>query len=117
MSSSATSVKVQMPQMGISVSEGTILEWRKAVGDQVSADEPIAEGLSDAERSAALEDEDLGVAHQVPVPAQATFWALTLAANRSTKNLSSGAIVEPPEMMNTTPRHASRPPSATRRRR
>ena len=39
MSSSATSVQVQMPQMGISVSEGTILEWRKAVGDEVAADE------------------------------------------------------------------------------
>jgi 2-oxoglutarate dehydrogenase complex dihydrolipoamide succinyltransferase (E2) component len=46
-SSSATSVQVQMPQMGISVSEGTILEWRKAVGDQVAADEPIADVTTD----------------------------------------------------------------------
>jgi 2-oxoglutarate dehydrogenase complex dihydrolipoamide succinyltransferase (E2) component len=36
-----------MPQMGISVSEGTILEWRKAVGDQVSADEPLADVTTD----------------------------------------------------------------------
>src|SRR5918996_919143 len=36
-----------MPQMGISVSEGTILEWRKAVGDQVTADEPIADVTTD----------------------------------------------------------------------
>src|SRR5688572_8501554 len=36
-----------MPQMGISVSEGTILEWRKAVGDQVAADEPIADVTTD----------------------------------------------------------------------
>jgi 2-oxoglutarate dehydrogenase dihydrolipoamide succinyltransferase (E2 component) len=47
MSSSATSVQVQMPQMGISVSEGTIIEWRKAVGDQVAADEPIADVTTD----------------------------------------------------------------------
>ena len=47
MSSSATSVQVQMPQMGISVSEGTILEWRKAVGEQVTADEPIADVTTD----------------------------------------------------------------------
>jgi 2-oxoglutarate dehydrogenase complex dihydrolipoamide succinyltransferase (E2) component len=40
-------VSVQMPQMGISVSEGTILEWRKAVGDQVTADEPIADVTTD----------------------------------------------------------------------
>ena len=36
-----------MPQMGISVSEGTILEWRKAVGDEVAADEPIADVTTD----------------------------------------------------------------------
>ena len=47
MSSSATSVQVQMPQMGISVSEGTILEWRKAVGDTVAADEPICDVTTD----------------------------------------------------------------------
>ncbi len=36
-----------MPQMGISVSEGTILEWRKGVGDEVEADEPIADVTTD----------------------------------------------------------------------
>ncbi|MEJ7876282.1 MAG: dihydrolipoamide acetyltransferase family protein [Solirubrobacterales bacterium] len=38
---------VVMPQMGISVSEGTILEWRKAVGDPVDADETICEVTTD----------------------------------------------------------------------
>jgi 2-oxoglutarate dehydrogenase E2 component (dihydrolipoamide succinyltransferase) len=36
-----------MPQMGISVSEGTILEWRKGVGDTVAADEPICDVTTD----------------------------------------------------------------------
>ena len=36
-----------MPQMGISVSEGTILEWRKAVGDPVEADETICDVTTD----------------------------------------------------------------------
>ena len=40
-------ISVAMPQMGISVSEGTILEWRKAVGDAVAADEPIADVTTD----------------------------------------------------------------------
>src|SRR6059058_801881 len=31
-----------MPQMGVSVSEGTVVEWRKEVGDWVEADEIIA---------------------------------------------------------------------------
>jgi 2-oxoisovalerate dehydrogenase E2 component (dihydrolipoyl transacylase) len=36
-----------MPQMGISVTEGTILEWRKQPGDRVEADETICEISSD----------------------------------------------------------------------
>src|SRR5512133_1361136 len=31
-----------MPQMGVSVAEGTVVEWRKRVGDWVTADEVIA---------------------------------------------------------------------------
>ena len=42
-----TSIAVTMPQMGISVSEGTILEWRKAVGDPVAADETICDVTTD----------------------------------------------------------------------
>ena len=42
-----TAVEVQMPQMGISVSEGTILEWRKQVGDAVAADETICDVTTD----------------------------------------------------------------------
>src|SRR4051812_50075390 len=30
-----------MPQMGVSVSEGTVVEWKKAVGDRVERDEII----------------------------------------------------------------------------
>ncbi|MDQ3739602.1 MAG: E3 binding domain-containing protein, partial [Actinomycetota bacterium] len=45
MSSSSTSatglVDVTMPQMGVSVSEGTIAEWHKAVGDEVAYEEAI----------------------------------------------------------------------------
>src|SRR5687767_15167520 len=47
MKSEASAVAVAMPQMGISVSEGTILEWRKAVGDPVDADETICDVTTD----------------------------------------------------------------------
>src|SRR4051812_15452436 len=30
-----------MPQMGVSVSEGTVVEWRKSVGDHIDRDEII----------------------------------------------------------------------------
>ena len=36
-----------MPQMGDSVSEGTVLEWHKQEGDQVSEDEVLVEISTD----------------------------------------------------------------------
>jgi pyruvate/2-oxoglutarate dehydrogenase complex dihydrolipoamide acyltransferase (E2) component len=45
--SAAGSAQVTMPQMGVSVAEGTVVEWRKRVGDWVEADEPIVEISTD----------------------------------------------------------------------
>jgi 2-oxoglutarate dehydrogenase E1 component len=42
-----TTAQVVMPPMGDSVSEGTILEWRKSEGDHVSADETLLEISTD----------------------------------------------------------------------
>jgi pyruvate/2-oxoglutarate dehydrogenase complex dihydrolipoamide acyltransferase (E2) component len=36
------STEITMPQMGVSVAEGTVVEWKKQVGDWVEADEVIA---------------------------------------------------------------------------
>ena len=51
MSSSPTEVsnvvEIAMPQMGISVAEGTIVEWRKRPGDWVDADEPVCDVSTD----------------------------------------------------------------------
>jgi pyruvate dehydrogenase E2 component (dihydrolipoamide acetyltransferase) len=40
-------IDVVMPQMGVSVSEGTITKWLKQQGDQVEADEPLLEISTD----------------------------------------------------------------------
>ena len=40
-------VDVVMPQMGVSVSEGTITRWAKQVGDTIAADETIVEISTD----------------------------------------------------------------------
>ena len=40
-------VDVVMPQMGVSVSEGTITRWLEQVGEQVEADEPLLEISTD----------------------------------------------------------------------
>jgi pyruvate/2-oxoglutarate dehydrogenase complex dihydrolipoamide acyltransferase (E2) component len=42
-----TLVEVTMPQMGVSVAEGTVVEWKKRVGDWVENDEPIVEISTD----------------------------------------------------------------------
>ena len=41
MATRATAVQITMPQMGESVTEGTVLEWLKQEGDRVEADEPL----------------------------------------------------------------------------
>src|SRR5262245_28820512 len=42
-----TAVDVVMPQMGVSVSEGTITKWLKAEGEAIAADEPLLEISTD----------------------------------------------------------------------
>jgi 2-oxoglutarate decarboxylase len=42
-----TTVEVTMPAMGDSVSEGTVLEWHKQEGDQISVDEVLVEISTD----------------------------------------------------------------------
>jgi pyruvate dehydrogenase E2 component (dihydrolipoamide acetyltransferase) len=42
-----TVVDVVMPQMGVSVSEGTVTKWMKQVGDHIEADETIVEISTD----------------------------------------------------------------------
>src|SRR4051812_18130486 len=47
MATRSTTVQITMPQMGESVTEGTVLEWHKQVGDRVEADEPLVEVSTD----------------------------------------------------------------------
>ena len=55
-----TAVDVVMPQMGVSVSEGTITRWLKQEGEHVEADEPLLEISTDK------------VDTEVPAPASGT---------------------------------------------
>src|SRR5258705_3970591 len=59
-----TTVQITLPAMGESVTEGTVLEWRKAVGDRVEADEPIVDVSADK------------VDAEVPAPASGTLTAI-----------------------------------------
>src|SRR5204863_1013841 len=44
---SATVIDVVMPQMGVSVSEGTIVKWLRNEGETIEADEPLLEISTD----------------------------------------------------------------------
>jgi 2-oxoglutarate dehydrogenase E2 component (dihydrolipoamide succinyltransferase) len=56
-----TAVDIVMPQMGVSVSEGTVTKWLKREGEQVEADEPLLEISTDK------------VDTEVPSPASGTL--------------------------------------------
>src|SRR5215207_10925785 len=43
----SAAVDVVMPQMGVSVSEGTITKWLKSEGEEIQADEPLLEISTD----------------------------------------------------------------------
>src|SRR5215831_4031260 len=55
---------VTMPQLGESVTEGTVTRWLKAEGDHVDADEPLLEVSTDK------------VDTEVPSPASGTLLAI-----------------------------------------
>jgi 2-oxoglutarate dehydrogenase E1 component len=59
-----TTVQITLPAMGESVTEGTVLEWRKQVGDHVEADEPIVDVSTDK------------IDAEVPAPVSGTLTAI-----------------------------------------
>ncbi len=72
MSSSRTElVDVTMPQMGVSVAEGTVVQWRKQVGDQVQADETICE-ISTDKIDTEVPAPAAGIVAEILVPLEAT---------------------------------------------
>ncbi len=73
-----TTIQVVMPQMGESVTEGTILEWHKSEGDTVEADETLVDISTDK------------VDAEVPAPASGTVVRI-LAAEGET--VSVGAVL------------------------
>jgi pyruvate/2-oxoglutarate dehydrogenase complex dihydrolipoamide acyltransferase (E2) component len=91
-SSSPTSaglVDVTMPQMGVSIAEGTIVEWKKQPGDTVEADEPLLEISTDKAESE-LPAPTAGRLAEVLVEAGATVDVGTVLARIETGNSGDG---------------------------
>jgi 2-oxoglutarate dehydrogenase E2 component (dihydrolipoamide succinyltransferase) len=64
-------VEIVMPQMGISVVEATVIAWRRDVGEEIAADEPICDISSDK------------VDSEVPAPAAGRVAELLVAVGET----------------------------------
>lgn len=86
-------VEVTMPPLGTSITEGTILEWRKAVGERVEMDEMLLEVSTDKIDSE-IPSPTTGVVEEILVAAGATVDAHTVIA---TIRKEGGAAPAPTE--------------------
>jgi len=76
-----TAVDVVMPQMGVSVSEGTITKWLKSEGEEVAADEPLLEISTDK------------VDTEVPSPAAGTLTQILVQEGETVEVGSRIAVI------------------------
>ena len=87
-------VDVVMPQMGVSVSEGTISRWAKQVGDRIEADETIVE-ISTDKVDTEVPSPASGTIVEVLVPEGETVPVTTVIARIDTAGAALLAPVEP----------------------
>src|SRR5688500_4424844 len=74
--------KVQMPQLGESVAEGTIGKWLKKPGDHVDKYEPIVEVITDK------------VNAEVPSPFEGTLTEILVQEGETVPNNTDIAVIE-----------------------
>lgn len=75
-------VEVLLPQWGMGMSEGSIVQWLKKVGDQVVEDEPLAE--VEAEK----------VEETLESPATGTLTEILISAGEAVEVRTVVAIIE-----------------------
>jgi 2-oxoglutarate dehydrogenase E2 component (dihydrolipoamide succinyltransferase) len=105
-----TIVDVVMPQMGVSVSEGTITKWLKTVGDAIAADESLLE-ISTDKVDTEVPSPSAGVVTEILVQEGETVTVGTVLARIGEAGVATVAppIVETPP----APVEAAQPPPAT----
>jgi pyruvate/2-oxoglutarate dehydrogenase complex dihydrolipoamide acyltransferase (E2) component len=98
-----TGIEVVMPQMGVSVSEGTITKWLKQEGEEVAADEPLLEISTDK------------VDTEVPSPGTGTVQQIlvqegeTVDVGTKLAVIGSGAAAPAPAEAEAPPEPATQP--------
>src|SRR3984893_898013 len=101
--------EVLMPQMGESITEGTITKWLKKVGDTVQRDEPIFE-ISTDKVDAEIPSPVAGVLSEIKVPEGSTVTINTVVA---VIGGTAGKPAPPPPATAPAPAVASPPAAAT----
>ena len=104
MATRATSVQITMPQMGESVTEGTVLGWLKQVGDRVEADEPLVEISTDK------------VDAEIPAPTAGTLVKIIAEADETVQVGSVLGEIEPDDGNGAPAAAAPEAPRRPRRR-
>jgi 2-oxoglutarate dehydrogenase E2 component (dihydrolipoamide succinyltransferase) len=119
------SVEVVMPQMGESITEGTVSKWLKAVGDKIEKDEPILEISTDkvdAEVPSPAAGTLLEIRHQEGETVEVgTALAIIGAEGETAVQVGSGQKAESsahaetpaPEILRTEPEEAKAASAAT----
>jgi pyruvate dehydrogenase E2 component (dihydrolipoamide acetyltransferase) len=94
MATTGTAVEVVMPQMGVSVSEGTVTKWSKQVGDRVEADETLLE-ISTDKVDTEVPSPASGVVTEILVPEGETVEVGTVLARIGGEGAAAAAPPEP----------------------
>src|SRR5258708_39894028 len=76
------SVSVSMPQLGESVTEGTVTRWLKHEGDHVTADEPLLEASTDK------------VDTDIPSPASGILRGITVAEDETVAGRAEPPVID-----------------------
>ncbi|MBC12702.1 MAG: dihydrolipoamide acetyltransferase, partial [Rhodothermaceae bacterium] len=93
-------VDVVMPKMGESVMEGTVLEWKKTVGDTIEQDETLLEISTDK------------VDSEVPSPEAGRIVEILVEENDTVDVGTPIAVIETDVTAETAPTPATAPPAA-----
>jgi len=89
-----TAIDVVMPQMGVSVSEGTITKWNKQVGESIEADETLLE-ISTDKVDTEVPSPGSGVVTEILVPEGETVEVGTVLARIGGEGSAAQAPPEP----------------------
>jgi 2-oxoglutarate dehydrogenase E2 component (dihydrolipoamide succinyltransferase) len=104
-----SAIDVVMPQMGVSVSEGTITKWLKQEGEQIAADEPLLE-ISTDKVDTEVPSPGEGVVQQILVQEGQTVDVGTKLAVIAPAGAEAPAAEPEPEAAAPEPEQAPAPP-------